>query len=356
MFITAIILLTIWGAIIGITLLISKLFELKIARTPVARKAVRYRMVFNVIRIFIIILFIGIVILFFYIMSDILASMSDNAGKLTIIGMIGLIITTFATLSLPIHSYTKEDVKEKDFVLYLRGFMTDKYEFSSTENSVISFFNLQNILALGTTKKEPRSEDMPFSEEKLAKACGKAMPVYCVGQPGEVYCPRGCKRVYLDHATWKEDVADMIIKAKYVVILLHNTENCIWEILKCNATALQKTIFLVEDIYSYNKIAESMQGTLPEVLSSPHQQLLDEFDKLMNDLVPDMKQKLEDFSNALDKSKNIPEELKQEMFLIYTQREIKLHCAIYQKNGKAVVTRYRNTIGGIRMVLDDMSK
>lgn len=349
----ALVILLICGFTVGVNLLVTKLFELKIARTPIARKAVRYRVVFNVIRVLFIILFVGMVVLFFYTMGGILFSMDSNVGAFILISIVGLIIVTFARLKLPIHAYTKEDVKEKDFVLYLRGFRTDTYDISSTDYAIASYFEVSNLLGTNT-KKEPRQEDQPFSEERLAKVCGKTLPVYCVGQPGEVYSPHGCKRVYLDHATWKEDVADLINKAKYVVVLLHDSENCIWEILQCSENASQKTIFLIEDIYSFNQIVKSMQGTLPEMLASQSLRLQEEFDTLMNDLGMDLKLKLEEFSNAIDKQKSYTEEQKLEMFTIYAQREVKLHCAIYMKQGQVVTTRYKNTPSGLRLILDDI--
>ena len=353
--IAALIICAICAFIIGINIGISKLFEYKIARTPIAKKAVRYRMVYNVIRVILIILFVGICFLFFYLMGDILLSMSDTAGKFTIVSIFGLLFLTFSSLRFPVHAYTKEDIRDEKFVLYLRGFMTDKYDISTDQNTILSYFNVNKFFIVNTSQQnETQPEELPFSEEKLAKAIGKKMPLYCVGQPKEVYSPHGCKRVYLDHEKWKEDVVDLINKATYVFILLHDTENCQWEIVECADKAAWKTIYLIEDKFSYDELITSMGEATPEMLSNQDKQISDIFTGIMEDLTPNYKHKLQELSDTLDKSQ-LSIEQKEKMFSTFTRKIVKLHCAVYQKNGEVFTTRYRNTISGLQRLMVDLS-
>lgn len=349
----ALIICAICGLTIGINIGTAKLFEYRISRIPIARKAVRYRRLYNIFRLLFIILFVGICVIYFRIFGDVLLSMDTKMAAWVLLSIFGLIFVTLASLRLPVSTCTKDEIKDKEFVIYLRGFVNDNYDISGDTHKFLSYFSMRNIIN-PTSKKETRPEDLPFSEEKLAKAFGKKMQVYCVGQPKDVYSPHGCKRVYLDHASWKEDVVELIKRAKYVFIHLHNTANCQWEVIECATQVPEKTIFLVEDLLSYDEMSTAMEDRFPEMLASQKQEITDVHTGILSDLVPSLKQEIQEFADALDKSKNLNDEQKEALFSVFIKSKIKIHGAVYQKNGKTIMTRYRNTIPGLQMVIADL--
>ena len=49
-----------------------------------------------------------------------------------------------------------------------------------------------------------------------------------------VNSPIGAERIYLNDAEWESEVMDLMTKASLIVILLNDSQSCIWEICKSN--------------------------------------------------------------------------------------------------------------------------
>jgi hypothetical protein len=60
------------------------------------------------------------------------------------------------------------------------------------------------------------------------------MSVYAVGMTKELNSPIGAERIYLNDTEWESEVMDLMTKASLIVILLNDSQSCIWEICKSN--------------------------------------------------------------------------------------------------------------------------
>lgn len=150
-----------------------------------------------------------------------------------------------------VSTISKDDVlkTEQDFILYLRGFENDNYE---------SISELRNKIEFDT-----------FSEFHFIREIANYMPVYAVGMTKEIECPRGAERIYLCDATWKEDVRELMEKARFIVILVDNKVNCIWEIEQ-SKSMLSKTLFVVDDVTKHFDAKEILKDKLilPDIQES----------------------------------------------------------------------------------------
>lgn len=123
------------------------------------------------------------------------------------------------------------------FVLYLRGFEKDNYS---------------NIFRLSFIK--PKG----FSEYNFTKIVSKKYLCAAIGMTIELDAPLGAKRIYVDDNTWKDDVMDLIDKAKIVFILVNNRPSCLWEI-ESSAKYLNKTVFIVDNPVKYVLVQEEVK-------------------------------------------------------------------------------------------------
>lgn len=116
--------------------------------------------------------------------------------------------------SLPLSGKRPNDIKSK-FVLYLRGFAFDDY---TTNNKTLS-----------------ENKDInKFSEGLFMGILKQYMPVYAVGMTKELCSPIGAERIYLNDANWESEVLDLMSRASLIVILLNDSQSCIWELSKSN--------------------------------------------------------------------------------------------------------------------------
>jgi hypothetical protein len=67
-------------------------------------------------------------------------------------------------------------------------------------------------------------------EEQIAEALGDIGPVIAVGRPGERLPPSGATRLYLTNEEWQERVAELIAKARLVVIRTGKGDGVMWEL------------------------------------------------------------------------------------------------------------------------------
>lgn len=145
--------------------------------------------------------------------------------------------------SLVISTLTLKDVNlNEDFLLYLRGFKQDDYK---TGGIQIKSFN----------------------EERLFLETLKYVKSYAIGMTKELYAPTGATRVYFDDNEWKAGVRILIANANTIIINIHNSENCIFEIMECQKY-MNKTIFIALDENEYSIVKDkcTTKGiNLPEI-------------------------------------------------------------------------------------------
>lgn len=131
----------------------------------------------------------------------------------------------------PISEMTANDVEDDNFVLYLRGFADDNYVKLGDEG-----FNQKG-----------------FSEILLARGIQNYYPLYAIGMTKEVYAPFGARRIYYEDSNWKEGVKDLIRRSKAIVILIHDSESCLFEIDECFEYA-EKTYCIAFDLKIYESV------------------------------------------------------------------------------------------------------
>lgn len=70
----------------------------------------------------------------------------------------------------------------------------------------------------------------PTQEEKLTRLLAKYAPVIAIGRPGEALPPLGAARFYVNHALWKERVADILPLCSLIVWTTGVSPGLRWEI------------------------------------------------------------------------------------------------------------------------------
>lgn len=131
-----------------------------------------------------------------------------------------------ARTALPVSSKRPNDIPQKEkFVLYLRGFSYDKYE--------------------GVRAYQRQTRFEKFSEYHFINILNKFFPVYAVGMTKELSSPLGATRIYLNDKDWEKDVQMLINRAELIIVLVNDSDSCLWELEHCYN--LHKTILIVDD-------------------------------------------------------------------------------------------------------------
>lgn len=81
------------------------------------------------------------------------------------------------------------------------------------------------------------------------------MKSYAIEMTKELYSPIGASRIYFDEAEWKEGVKILMKHSKYIIINVHDSNNCIYEIEE-SLRYSYKTICIVTNLDYYNAIKE----------------------------------------------------------------------------------------------------
>lgn len=132
----------------------------------------------------------------------------------------------FAKIALPVSGKRPTDILPNEkFALYLRGFSFDNYE--------------------GIRSLQEQTRYDKFSEFHFINILNKYLPVYSVGMTKELSAPLGATRIYLNDAEWEKDVQELIHKAEMVIVLVNDSDSCIWEMENCYN--LNKTLLIVDD-------------------------------------------------------------------------------------------------------------
>lgn len=145
--------------------------------------------------------------------------------------MVGLVVAWGAyqqKLARPLSGLRPKDIKNNNFILYLRGFSCDDYSLT--------------IKGLANSKRDLES----FSEGHFNQILQHFMPVFAVGMTKELYAPIGAQRIYLNDREWEEEVYQLMDRARLIVIHLNDSDSCIWEIIKSN-DFLNKVVFISSD-------------------------------------------------------------------------------------------------------------
>ena len=203
------------------------------------------------------------VLFILYVILDILICISserDLHGFVISLALISEIASAILILVLLKKSHTLQGIQDrvftvsgKDFlattgkyVLYLRGFDSDVYD----ENEI-------NVWA--------------FSEDWLSQVVsqGLGIPLCAVGMTKEADAPIGGQRVYVEDATWEEDVLELMKKAEKIIIRINDRSSCLWEISQ-SATLIDKCTYVIDDIEKYNKAKRHLVSEfyLPDVPDS----------------------------------------------------------------------------------------
>ena len=246
--------------------IVKKIVTSRIKKSSTAVEAVRMRKLYIFLRITVLVgytfLIVAVIIGF---NNDIFPSLSQFSslmgGWFIFVSMLALCSLPYASMSLPISGLTINKMKDKDFALFLRGFSSDDYN-PSAINKVTSFSHRFR----GIADKKPDVMKLPFSERSLCSAIKLFMPVYSVGMTKELESPEGSKRIYLDDATWQKDVASLIDRARFVFVLVHDSDSCLWEIQQCQEMAINKTLFFIDDPAPLKQMLKKDQKSIPVCL------------------------------------------------------------------------------------------
>lgn len=223
---------------VGLVALVRAKAHSAVTTAPDADSSCYYRKQFAMIR-FLIVFLTGIILV--VILSNI-----DKVSGLTI-GLISAWGGTCLLMNFPAYSIRPTQIKDKYFALYLRGFSRDNYS-ETTED-------LQN-----TDKNDS------FSEGRFIHLLKQYIPVYAVGMTKELEAPHGANRVYLNDSEWEQEVEALMSRASIIVILLNQSDSCIWEILQ--ARKYKDKIVYISDsqdklVKVRQKLNELREGGIP---------------------------------------------------------------------------------------------
>lgn len=130
--------------------------------------------------------------------------------------------------------------KHAKYLLYLRGFGDD------IPNNDI-----------GLNLEGKKNDEEMFNENEFFEKIEQNICICTVGRPQELDAPHGAKRIYLDDATWKNDVLELIEKATYIIVKVNDRDSCVWEILQVKEY-LKKTVFIVDDKKIYQNVINKL--------------------------------------------------------------------------------------------------
>lgn len=170
-----------------------------------------------------------IIVIIFACIAIYVISSRHNIGVNSV--MIGLLFAWSSYInkhSLPVSGKRPSDITQSKFILYLRGFVYDDYTLSQSDLS------------------KKHKEISNFSEGHFISIMKQYMPVYAVGMTKELNSPIGAERIYLNDTEWESEVMDLMTKAGLIVILLNDSQSCIWEICKSDQFK-NKVVFIASN-------------------------------------------------------------------------------------------------------------
>lgn len=143
--------------------------------------------------------------------------------------------------------YTTTNIKDKldVYSLYLRPFTSDK---------------------IGVSKNQ---------EKWICKEADRFFKLYAIGNPGRVVNSIGAESIFATDETWKNDVKNLIIKAKYVILRVGDSDGAKWELESIiDNDSVKKTIFLIDNQIALELFNSKMQSVCPSNLQKPNNESL----------------------------------------------------------------------------------
>lgn len=156
------------------------------------------------------------------------------------LGFLGIVLANTITrnLSRKYQAQPKRDNREP--ILYLRPFHTDRSPLKWRTRLLTSHFAI--------VPGEPRTID-----EIVLHECCLDGPIVAIGRPEEAVPPLGAARIYVEGDNWKDVVLGLARSAKYIVIATEPTDGVIWEVEQIIANGwASKTLFILTDNLSDN--------------------------------------------------------------------------------------------------------
>ena len=176
-----------------------------------------YRKIFAITRFCMV--FIASVILLF-----ILANLDSVSGL--DVGLMSAWGAICLSINFPVYAIRPSHLHNECFVLYLMGFSRDNYGES-----------------IETLQKSSASKS--FSEGRSIHLLKQYIPVYAVGMTKELEAPHGASRIYLEDAEWEQEVEALMKKATMIIVLLNDSNSCIWEIQHAHRYK-NKTVYICD--------------------------------------------------------------------------------------------------------------
>lgn len=136
----------------------------------------------------------------------------------------------------------KTRIPNGQFSLYLRGFRQDDY------NPLVDYLK----------------KSISFETELCDRVKKHTRRIYAIGMTKELYSPFGAKRLYFSDNEWKEKMKQLAGTSRLVIINIHNSESCIYEIRECKKWDY-KVICIIEDHIQYDEVRLHLDFMMPDV-------------------------------------------------------------------------------------------
>lgn len=191
----------------------------------------------------------------------------------------------------PVFVYHSIVDKLENYILYLRAFKDDRYE----------FFNSPNRL----------------NEGEVVKTFKRYFPVYAIGQPNKLLPYHGAKRIYITEEEWQDGVKKISQKAKIIVLNISNTDNFLWETEFCIKNIEKNKLFFIcknENSNYYSQFQEYMNTNCQVLLPEYTAEYLDKniviYFENQTPILKSFSQK-DDFQKFIDEFMNTREDMKE---------------------------------------------
>jgi hypothetical protein len=157
-----------------------------------------------------------------------------------------------------------DDVLRRDRrppILYLRSFLFDSQ--AATLNNTLA--RREEALSWRVSNFAFWSARREWTyEEVICRALSRKAPVVAIGRPGEQLPQLGAARKYVSDDAWREEVADLIRKARAVFIVIGESDGLLWELLELFSSeeTRHKTVLIIprgeecatwDDFFNYLK-------------------------------------------------------------------------------------------------------
>lgn len=155
-----------------------------------------------------------------------------------------------------VHYYSERNILEKQTVIQKGKGIPHK-----NDNSVLL---LRSFDKDDYTPGQTANKTNKFSEKGLLMWLKPYMKPYAVGNPREANIPSGAERIYVEDDYWRDDVELLMEQCEVLIMLLNNSESCLWELEKAHKFK-EKLIVIVDDLEIY----ESSRTRLKEKVELP---------------------------------------------------------------------------------------